>query len=47
MTHTEVVDEGELRDLATALKITSKTVDLLVNNGFDSMDAVELLDKQD
>ncbi|KAK2144921.1 hypothetical protein NP493_4089g00002 [Ridgeia piscesae] len=47
MTDTEVVAEGELREWATAHNITSKTVDLLVKDGFTSMDALELLDKED
>jgi len=47
MTDTEVAAETELREWATARKITAKTVDLLVKDGFSSMDAVELLDKDD
>ena len=47
MTDTEVVAEGELREWATAHNITSKTVDLLVKDGFTSMNALELLDKED
>ena len=47
MTDTEVVAESELREWATAHKINAKTVDLLVKDGFSSMDAVELLDKED
>ena len=47
MTHTEVVAEDGLREWATAHKITAKTVDLLVKDGFSSMDVVELLDKED
>ena len=47
MTDTEVVGEGELREWATAHKITAKTVDLLVNDGFSSMDAIALVDKED
>ena len=47
MTDTEGDVEGELREWATAHKITAKTVDLLVKDGFSSMDAVELLDKED
>ena len=47
MTDTEVAAETELREWATAQKITAKTVDLLVKDGFSSMDAVELLDKDD
>ena len=47
MTDTEVVAEDELREWATAHKITAKTVDLLVKDGFSSVDAVELLDKED
>ena len=45
MTDTEVAAETELREWATARKITAKTVDLLVKDGFSSMHAVELLDK--
>ena len=47
MTDTEVVAEGELREWATARNITAKTVDLLFKDGFSSMDAIELLDKED
>ena len=47
MMNTEVVAEGELRDWATAQTIAANTVDLLVKDGFNSMDAVELLDKDD
>ena len=47
MTDTEVVAESELREWATVHKINVKTVDLLVKDGFSSMDAVELLDKED
>ena len=47
MTDTEVVAEGELREWATAHNITAKTVDLLVKDSFSSMDAIELLDKED
>ena len=47
MTDTEVVAEGELREWATAHKNTAKTIDLLAKDGFSSMDAVELLDKED
>ena len=47
MTDTEVVAEGELREWAMARNITAKTVDLLVKDGFSSMDAIELLDKED
>ena len=47
MTDTEVVAEGELREWATARNITATTVDLLVKDGFSSMDAIELLDKED
>jgi hypothetical protein len=47
MTDTEVVAEGELREWATAHNITAKTVDLLVKDGFSSMDALELFDKED
>ena len=38
---------SELRELAAAHKITAKPVDLLVKDGFSSMDAAELLDKED
>ena len=47
MMDTEVVAEGELREWATTHKITAKTVDLFAKDGFRSMDAVELLDKED
>ena len=47
MTDTEVAAESKLREWATARKITAKTVDLLVKDGFSSKDAVELLDKDD
>ena len=42
-----MVAECELREWATAHNITAKTVDLLVRDGFSSMDAIELLDKED
>ena len=47
MTDTEVLAEGELREWPTAHNITAKIVNLLVKDGFSSMDAIELLDKED
>ena len=47
MTDIEVVAEGELREWATTHNITAKTGDLLVNDGFSSMDAIALVDKED
>lgn len=39
--------EDALRDWAAAQKITAKTVDLLVKEGFNSMEALILLDRED
>ena len=43
----EAASEAELRQWATTNKLTSKTVDLLIKDGFNSVEAVALLDAGD
>ena len=40
-------EEEDFRDLATSNKISSKAVDMLVKDGFNSMDAIVLLERED
>ena len=47
MAEADVEGEKALREWATAQKVTSKTVDLLIKDGFNSMEAVDLLDCDD
>ena len=44
MAEADVEGEKALREWAAAQKVTSKTVDLLIKDGFNSMEAVDLLD---
>ena len=46
-TEADVEGEKALREWAAAQKVTSKTVDLLIKDGFNSMEAVDLLDCDD
>ena len=43
----EEAAEAELRRWATEKKLTGKAVDMLIKDGFSSMEAVVLLDKED
>ena len=43
----EMAHETELRKWAAENKITTKAMDILVKEGFDSMEAVALLDASD
>ena len=47
MAEADVEGEKALREWAAAQKVTSKTVDLLIKDGFNSMEAVDLLDCDD
>ena len=47
MAEADVEGEKALREWAAAQKVTSKTVDLLIKDGFNSMEAVEMLDCDD
>ena len=43
----EEAEEADFRDWATSNKISSKAVDMLVKDGFNSMDAIVLLERED
>ena len=43
----EEAEEADFRDWATSNKISSKAVDMLVKDGFNSMDAIVLLERDD
>ena len=43
----QVMAETDLRDWAASNKISSKVVDMLVKDGFNSMDAIVLLESED
>ena len=43
----EETEEADFRDWATSNKISSKVVDMLVKDGFNSMDAIVLLERED
>ena len=47
MTEADAEGETALREWATAQKVMSKTVDLLIKDGFNSMEAVALLERND
>ena len=47
MTDAEATIEAELRKWASGQKVTKKTADLLVKEGFISMEALSLLDSDD
>ena len=47
MTDAEATAEAELREWASGQKVTMKTVDLLAKEGFNSMEALALLDGED
>ena len=47
MTDAETTAEAELREWATGQKLSAKTVDLLVKEGFTSLAALALVDGDD
>ena len=43
----EEAEEDEFRTWATSYKLSGKAVDILIKDGFNSMDAIVLLDRED
>ena len=46
-TTSEEAEEDEFRSWGTSYKLSSKAVDILIKDGFNSMDAIVLLDRED